>query len=263
MRAFLLAVILACAVVPNAGRSQAGSGAVHAVGTGRFRQSVPQSRSTGISTGSYVGVTLADMDPDRAAILKLGENRGVELKGVEEGSPADLAKLEPGDILLSYNGENVLGAQQLVRLVQETPSGRKVKIQFWREGKVHSTVVTTASPPLSLPERDLYSTFIDIPRPVLVWRNLLLGIEFEQVDSQFAEYFGVSGGVLIRAVAKDSPAEKSGLRTGDVILSVRHKDLVTARDLTAGFRQQGASVTVTLMRNHKRVDLMLTLPDSQ
>ena len=263
MRVFLLAAILACGIMPDTLRCQASGATLHVSSRWRVRQPASQSQGAGISSGSYVGVTLADVDPDRAAVLKLGEERGVEVKGVQEGSPADLAKLEPGDILLSYNGENILGARQLVRLVQETPSGRKVKIQFWREGKLHSTVVTTGSPPLSSPERDLYSALVDIPRPVLVWRNLLLGIEFEQVDSQFAEYFGVPGGVLIRAVAKGSPADKCGLRTGDVIFSVRHKDLLTARDLTAGLRLPGTSVSVTLMRNHERIDLMLALPDSQ
>lgn len=240
-----------------------------------FSGSGGRSRLDGDSplAGSYIGVKLADVDADRAAILKLGEDRGVEVKSVLAGSPAEGAQLQPGDVLLSYNGENILGAQQLVRLVQETPPGRKVKLQFWRGGKARSTVVTTGSPPqsqdalplggFSLPERHFYQGPVNVPRPVMVWRNLLLGMEFEQVDSQFAEYFGVPGGVLIRAVEKGSPAEKSGLKTGDVIFAVGHKDLVTARDLTSGFREPGSSVPLVLMRNHKKVELLLTLPDSQ
>ncbi len=269
MRVLLSAATLVCTLVPQAGNSQSNPTALRHAGTVQMLQAgSPQA-----STGSYIGVKLSDVFADRAAILKLGEERGVEVKGVVEGGPADAAKLQPGDVLLSYNGENILGVQQLIRLVGETPPGRKVTIQFWRESKAHSTIVTTAVPPrpldslpfagFSLSEKRFYAGPVDVPRPVMVWRNLLLGVEFEQVDSQFAEYFGVPGGVLIRAIENGSPAEKSGLKTGDVIFSVGHKEVVTARDLTAGLRQPGASVAVTLMRDHRKVELLLKLPDSQ
>lgn len=267
MRVSAIAAILACALMPEVGWCQAALDALHAIGAAQIRQADAPSGSA----GSYIGLSLADLDANRAAILKLDEERGVEVRAVVEGSPAEAAKLQAGDVLLSYNGENILGARQLVRLVGETPPGRKVKIQFWREGKVRVAVVTTGSRPLdstrivglSLSQRGFDWGPVDVPRPLMVWRNLLLGIEFEQVDSQFAEYFGVSEGVLIRYVEKGSPAEKAGLKTGDVIFSVGHKDLLTAHDITSGFRQPGASVSVTLMRNHKKLDLTLTLPASQ
>lgn len=225
--------------------------------------------------GSYLGVKLADIDADRAKTLNIIEERGVEVKNVQEGSPADTAGIRAGDVILTYNGENVLGTQQFVRLVQETPQGRKVKIQLWRDGRTQTVMVVTGAPPARnfgspstfvgfpmMPEVQYFST-TDIPSPLLVWKNLSLGIEFEHVDSQLAEYFGVHGGVLIRSVNKGSPAEKAGLKSGDVILSVAHKNLQTARDLTAYLRQPGSSIPVSLMRDHKRIDVTVTLPSDQ
>ena len=69
-------------------------------------------------------MSLAEIDADRAKTLKLDEPRGVEVARVEEGSPAEKAGIKPGDVLLSYNGENILGAQQLGRLVRGD-TGRK------------------------------------------------------------------------------------------------------------------------------------------
>src|SRR5207248_11789462 len=96
--------------------------------------------------GSYLGVRLVDIDADRARTLKLSEERGVEVTNIEEDSPAAKAGIKPGDVLLSYNGENILGAQQFVRLVRETPRGRRVNIQIWRDGRTQRTVVTTGAP---------------------------------------------------------------------------------------------------------------------
>jgi serine protease Do len=255
-----------------AGRLQAQSPFTQPLwGLERVLQFAPQVRSG----GSYLGVALTDIDADRANALKLGEERGVEVRSVEQGSPADTAGIKPGDVLLSYNGESILGAQQFVRLVQETPQGRKVKIQCWRDGKVIPVMVTTAAPPdrhfgtaspfggFSTPDMQYYLSMPDVPSPLLVWKNSILGIEFERVDSQLAEYFGVKGGVLLRSVDKGSPADKGGLKAGDVIFGVRNRMLLGDRDLTSYLRQPGTSIPVNIMRDHKRLDLTITLSNNQ
>ena len=97
-------------------------------------------------SGSHLGVHLRDIDADRAKVINLGESRGVEVVGVEDGSPAEQAGIKTGDVLLAYNGENILGAQQLGRLVSETPRGRKIKIEYWREGKVSTSLRPQLAP---------------------------------------------------------------------------------------------------------------------
>src|SRR5690348_2996460 len=106
------------------------------------------------SGGSYLGIRLADIDADRAKALELDEPRGVEVTRVEQGSPADKAGVKAGDVLLSYNGEKILGAQQLGRLVRETPEGRKVRLQFWRDARTQTCTVITENrrgPNLNMP----------------------------------------------------------------------------------------------------------------
>ena len=219
--------------------------------------------------GSYLGLGLVEVDADRASAVKLGEARGAEITRVEEGSPAEKAGLKPGDILLSYNGENVLGVQQLVRLVQETPEGRKIKVQFWRDGKMQTTTVITGIPGprlhrtpldpglvgLQIPEFRNF-TMPDVPNPLLVWRSMTLGIECEPVDSQLAQYFGVKRGVLVRSVEKGSAAEKAGLRAGDVVTAIGDRSVATPRDLSSFMRTQRSnskSVLVALVRDHKEL----------
>ncbi len=225
--------------------------------------------------GSYLGVRLLDIDADRASALKLPEDRGVEVAAVEGGSPADTAGIKPGDVLLSYNGENVVGAHQFIRLVQETPQGRKIKIQLWRDGKTQSAVVTTGAPrsPFELPPNfvgfnlpDMNAlTIPDIPNPMLLWKNSLLGIECEPVDSQLAEYFGVKRGVLVRSVDRSSAAERAGMKAGDVLVAIGNQEIATPRDMNSYMRsehQAGKPISLSLVRNRKPLTLNIT-PEAQ
>jgi serine protease Do len=213
-------------------------------------------------TGSYLGVKLGDVDADRAGALKLGDERGAEVKDVEQGSPAESAGIKSGDVLLTYNGENILGAQQLVRLVQETPQGRKVKIQLWRDGKTQTVVATTAAPPVfspltGIPVPDFNPWYpTDTPRPLMIWKNSLLGIECEPLDSQLAQYFGVKNGVLLRSVDKDSAAGKAGLKAGVVLTTIGERTLASPRDFISymrTLRPSASSISVVVVREHKEL----------
>jgi serine protease Do len=225
--------------------------------------------------GSYLGVRLADIDDDRARTLKLSEERGVEVTSVEEDSPAAKAGMKSGDVLLNYNGENILGAQQLIRLVRETPQGRRVKIQFWRDGKIQTTVVTTGAPKLGfqmppnfvrLNPRDMTFLRMDTPAMLMAWNNSLLGIECESLHSQLARYFGVKQGVLVRSVTKGSPAEKAGIKAGDVFTAVGDRNIADAHDMTSYERsghEPGKPISVSLVRDHKAMTVTVMPPEDQ
>ncbi len=240
----------------------------------------PQIRP-GIGSGSYIGVTLLDIDADRASALKLDGERGVEVTRVQEGSPAEKAGIKAGDVLLSYNGENILGGQQLGRLVWETPQGRHVKVQYSREGKVQTTTVVTSAPQfhgfdarpdltnidqqLNAMEREAarFYAAMDIPTPLIAWKNRALGVECEPMNPQLAEYFGVKQGVLVRFVDQGSVAEKAGFKSGDVLTSVGDKSLSNPRDLTQCLQEKagtGKAIQVAIIRNHKRMILTVAAP---
>jgi serine protease Do len=231
-------------------------------------------------SGSRIGVALRDIDADRASVIKLGDPRGVEVVGVEEGSPAEQAGIKTGDVLLSFNGETIMGAQQLGRLVAETPRGRKVKIEYWREGKASTLTVITAapssgtmtfnSPQLNFPRWNEAPQTTSFPMAQFLWTNPQLGIECEALssrdahDAQLAEFFGVSHGVLVRSVVKDSPAAKAGLRAGDVITQISDHSVDDPRDISSYLRQDrrvSRPFAVEVMREHKTLTMKVNLSD--
>ena len=82
--------------------------------------------------GSYLGVGAIDVDEERAKALKLKDAAGVEIKSVDDDSPAAKAGLKEGDVVLEFNGQKVEGTEQFARLVRETPAGRQVPVAIWR-----------------------------------------------------------------------------------------------------------------------------------
>jgi hypothetical protein len=99
----------------------------------------------GARGSTFLGVGVAEVDTDRAKELHLRDERGVEIKNVEEGSPADKAGVHEGDVVLEYNGDRVEGTAEFIRMVRETPSGREVKLLVWRDGATRTLNPTLAT----------------------------------------------------------------------------------------------------------------------
>ena len=105
----------------------------------------------------------------------------------------------------------------------------------------------------------------DMPEGVIAWRTPRLGIEGERVGSQLAEFFGVKEGVLVRSVSKDSPADKAGIKAGDVITKIGSTTVLRPADISNALRQAeaGKQVPVSIVRNKQPVTLNITVQKPQ
>src|SRR6266446_801782 len=86
-------------------------------------------------TGSYLGVDISEISPDRVAALKLKDEHGVEITMVDRDAPAGKAGLKEHDVILEFNGTRVEGEEQLRRLLRETPPGRQITLGISRDGQ--------------------------------------------------------------------------------------------------------------------------------
>ena len=218
-------------------------------------------------SGSYLGVGVEEIASARAKELKLKEERGVEIRRVEPESPAEKAGLKEHDVVLEYNGQRVEGVESFTRMVRETPVGRAARLLISRDGNTQTLNATIGRRRMAQ-VRPFNFTMpaippIDIPRPVMTMRTGRVGIEIESLSGQLAEFFGVKEGVLVRSVEKDSPAEKAGIKTGDVILKASGQSVETTRDLTEALRENRDKKTIPLqvMRSKKEMSLNLELPE--
>ena len=227
---------------------------------------------------SYLGIGAKDVDSDRATALKLKDVRGAEVTSVLDDSPASKAGFKEGDVVLEFNGQAVEGSAQLTRMVRETPVGRQVKVAVWRNGATQTLTPTLEAskgmvitgggtwimPEMRMPEITIPPIPpIEIPRFEMSYQNPMLGVYGESLgqQEQLAEFFGVKDGVLVKAVTKNSGAEKAGIKAGDVIVKVEDTKISSSRDITSALRANRSkkTVTVTVVRNKKEMPLTVTI----
>jgi serine protease Do len=228
--------------------------------------------------GSFLGVGVQEIDTERSKALRLKDEYGVEVTRVEEDSPAAKAGLRVNDVVLEFNGQRVDGTEQFVRLVRETPAGRNVKLIISRAGSTQTLLATIGSRKartmgslapmegmrIEIPRMEMMMP--DIPKAMMSWRSGTLGVEAESLgESQLAGYFGVREGVLIRSVLKGTPAEKAGLKAGDVMIKVDESRVTSPRDVTSAIRSarsaNKSTLPILVMRDKKEVPLSVTLED--
>lgn len=224
--------------------------------------------------GSYLGVGVVELTSERAKTLKMAEERGVEVTRVEEGSPAQKAGVKTGDVVVEYNGQRIEGVEQFIRLVHETPAGRRVKLLVSREVGTQTLLATLGArqpavpriqagmAPLRMPQFDMPELPLpDIPGFYYSGRTGMIGVQVETLPPQLAQYFGVKTGVLIRGVLENSPASRAGLKAGDVIVRVEEGTVVDIPDLLnalATARAKGGC-EIVIMRERKELKVPVTL----
>jgi serine protease Do len=257
------------------------------VSPGAFGQRA-QTRSTQVITPSnspYLGIGVRDIDPDSAKKFNLKDVRGAEITSVTEDSPAAKAGLKEGDVVLEFNGQPIEGQEQLSRMVRETPAGRQVKLGVWRNGGMQTLIatvevrkgpmarvfsndgngwVTTIPDMQGLDQlRNFHMPEMDMQGFSMWSQSPMLGIMGESLgqQEQLAEFFGVKEGVLVKSVNRNSPAEKAGLKAGDVIVKVDETNVASSRDIGSALRAAKAkkTVTVVVMRNKREMSLTVAL----
>jgi len=103
---------------------------------------VPQLASKGKVEWGWLGVSIAEVGDDDLGRLKLTEAKGVLLRGVMKGEPADLGGLKPDDVLIALDGTPLDAPRDLQRVVSSTPVGKVVRVVLLRGGEKKEVDVT-------------------------------------------------------------------------------------------------------------------------
>jgi len=235
----------------------------------------------GEEEGGYLGVVIRDVTPEDVTAMKLPKEAGVYVRDVDEDSPAEKAGLAAKDVITEYAGTPVLSSRQFRRLILETPPDREVALTIVRNGQTSTKTVHIAERSggrlgrsfnmLRTPEggRPFENFRFEMPdfgnnsrgRGIIARPDRpRLGINGVELGEQMADFLGVPGkeGVLVLEVRQDTPAEKSGLKAGDVIVSVDGKTVDDLSELSAqldeGTRQ------MEIIRDKKKQSLQVTIP---
>jgi serine protease Do len=219
----------------------------------------------------WLGISISEVTAEKAKELKLPAERGVLVSDVEADSAAARAGLKNGDVITEFNGQRVEGTVQFRRMVRETLAGRTVPVTVWREGRSQTLQVEMGSRQAQMRSRLRDRIFVEpdiriapevrvAPRiQIFGSRTPSLGINGEDLEGELGKYFNAPDGegVLVKQVLEGTPAEKAGLKAGDVITHIEGERIKSVSDLRATMREkrEAKSVKVDILRRGSAMSL--------
>lgn len=228
--------------------------------------------------GGYLGVYAENINRENMARYHMSQPRGVGITQVVQGSPAEKAGLKKDDVILRLDGENITSVRKLNRLVSEIAPDQSVRVTVSRGGAEQELTATIGKRNTTSFAQDLFGNnpkAWKFEGPIIEKFELgegnlgdlsfffgsgrRLGVSTMQLNKQLADYFGVSKGVLVTAVSEDGPAEKAGVKAGDVITAIDGEEVDSPGDLSrvANRRKEG-DVTLTIIRNKTQQTIRVT-----
>ncbi len=192
---------------------------------------VSQLREFGETRRGWLGVRIQDVTTDVAEAMGLAEASGALITDVPEG-PAKVAGLLSGDVITSFDGQNVSDVHDLTRRVGDAPVGEAVKVIVLREGKTVTLDITLGR----REDAEAADAKADTPaaKPEKPTSAEILGLTvLPLADGQAAE-LGLpenATGLVVGKVDELSEAYTKGLRAGDVITEAGQQTVTTLQEL--------------------------------
>ena len=207
----------------------------------------------------WLGVGISELTPSIRRDASLKDQHGILISSVYDESPAEKAGLEENDIILTYDGKSVQYDDELVDLVQNTAPDTKVKLEIFRNGKTIEKIVTIG-------KKKSYGSHHSMPFKKNIrisYGSPYLGVHIHDLDKDLAEYFHVEEhkGVAITKVVENSPAEKAGLKSGDVIVKIGDEPIHYTEDIQYSLKNydDGDKVPIEIIRKAKSQTVGVTL----
>jgi serine protease Do len=177
------------------------------------RNVADQLRDRGSVSRGLLGVNIQDVNRDFARSLGLERPRGALVSGLTPGGAAERAGIQVQDVILSFNGRDLMRSSDLPPLVGSTPPGTPAEVEIFRDGKRQRIEVVIGE----LPGEALASS----PGAATPAQPAnILGLRVEALSAEQRERLGLKPdeGVLVAAVS--GAAQRAGIQPGDVVLMV-------------------------------------------
>ena len=222
-------------------------------------------------TRGYIGATIQDLNSEMASSWGLTGRKGAVVAGLVPGGPAARGGIEPGDVVVSVNGQAVGSASELTREVAKVHAGDVLTLEVYRDGKQKSVEIHSGLRPseqqLTLNggagAGDQESDGAQGGGPVPP-RAGILGMSLAPIDPATRQRFSIGAtikGVLIQDVKGSSDAGDKGLRRGDVIVRAGDRAVENTADVVAavGVWKKAGRTSIPLAVNRGGVTLFVPI----
>ncbi len=212
-----------------------------------------QLRASGRVSRGRIGVQIAPVTKDVAESIGLGKAQGVLVRGVEEGSPAEKAGVEAGDIIVRFDGKVIEKPADLPRAVGNTRPGNRVTLTVFRRGAQRDLSVTVAE---LEPEKPSGVVAEKKSPPATVAH---LGLTLSDLSDAQRKEARIRAGVRVDAAV--DAAARAGIREGDLILAVANSEVASVQAFEALVARIDKSRPLSLLiRRGSAVDFVTIRP---
>jgi serine protease Do len=213
-----------------------GQGIGFAIPINMAKEIVPQLQEKGHVTRGWLGVSIQEVTPELAKSFDLKEKKGALVAQVVSGSPAEKAGIEQGDVIVEFDGKEVVDSKDLPRIVASTSVGKAVTIKLSRNGKVLERQVKVGE----MEEK------VEVAKTP---SHKSLGITVQNLTPEIAKGLGLEKdtGVVVTRVEPGSAAGNAGIQTGDVIREVNRKPVKDVEDFVQKIEKATVQDSVLLL----------------
>lgn len=182
----------------------------------------------------WLGVRIQDISQDMADALGMENTKGVLVSEVPDG-PAKDAGILAGDVILSFDGQDVANTRELVAIVGDSEVGAKVRTVILRDGETQTILVTLGR--RETEEANAFPTTEQPTAPAEPQNQEINGMTLSPITPSVREGMALDpevSGVVVMDIDTDSDAFEKGLRRGDIIREVGRTPVETPDDVKAG-----------------------------
>jgi serine protease Do len=199
-----------------------------------------QLRASGRVIRGRIGVGIESVSRDVAEAIGLGKPQGALVNSVEDGAPASKAGVEPGDVILRFDGKAIERSTDLPRIVGGTKPGTIVSMTVFRKGNQRDLKVTVGE---LQPDQPASARGREAPKQAAP--SNALGLVVSDLSAGKQKELGVKGGVQVDAV--DGLAAAAGLRPGDIITQLNSAEVQNARQFNEAVSKLDAKKDVAVL----------------
>ena len=228
------------AIVSRSGGNQ---GIGFAVPTNIVQGVMRQLESYGEVRRGRIGVLIGDITPTLKEALDLTTLNGALVSDVVEDSPAEKAGLKRDDVIVAFNGGDVLDASDIRNAVGLIEPGERADITYLRDGKRRTTRIDVEA----VSEDDEESGVVSTEKEELASESFS-GAELTDIPSDL-DLRGGDEGVYVSTVERGSKAQRAGLRKGDIIRAVNRQDIIDLDDFEDATEGEEGPFALSVERN--------------
>jgi len=202
--------------------------------------------ATGHASHARLGVGVQDVNQALADSFGLKRAEGALVSSVQPGSAAERAGLQPGDVIVKFDGKPIVTAAELSATVGQAAPGDKAQLEVLRKGSTRELTATLGAVKAD-PAEKASAQGQDKGR---------LGLAVRPLTAEERKELKVAGGLLVEEV--NGPAARAGMQPGDVVLMAAGKPVQSVEDLRSASAGSG-SVALLVQRGEERVFVPLKL----